>query len=81
MESSPLFNAPKPTTDEKEFTPLKNLPEHLMEYQKVAKETRDKMTPVMSAILQLTDKMALRGAATILNRGEAANDEDYRLAA
>ncbi len=39
------------------------LPDHLEQYQKISADLRHKMTPVMKAILELTDKTALRSAA------------------
>lgn len=62
MEFSPLFNAPKPATNDKEFTPPKNLPEHLEEFAKISRESREKMSSPLSSILALTDLMALRSS-------------------
>lgn len=83
MESSPIFNAPKPTTDEKGFVPIKNLPEHLEEYAHISREAREHMTSPLSSALVLTDLAVLRSAAVILDeeKGSAVNDEKYKLAA
>jgi hypothetical protein len=63
--SSPLFHASKTTTDSNNYKPSVKLPEHLTQFQVLGKETRAKMDEMMQSILELTDKMALRGAATL----------------
>jgi hypothetical protein len=39
------------------------LPDHLDQYAKISAELRQKMNPALQAILELTDKTALRCAA------------------
>ena len=63
--SSPIFHPSTTTTDSNGYKPSLTPPEHLMKFENIGKETRAKMTEVMQSILQLTDKMALRGAATM----------------
>lgn len=63
--TSPLFQASKATTDSTNYKPSLRLPEHLMQFQQLGKETRAKMDGMMQAVLELTDKMALRGAAAL----------------
>ncbi|MFA5131908.1 MAG: hypothetical protein WC444_01120 [Candidatus Paceibacterota bacterium] len=63
--SSPLFHASNTSTDSNNFKPSEKLPEHLTHFQEIGKDTRKKMTDVMQSLLELTDKMALRGAATL----------------
>lgn len=63
MEGSSHFNVPRQNTDAINFLPRTELPGHLAQYEKIAKNIRAKMTPVMQAILELTDKTALRSAA------------------
>lgn len=63
MAGSPHFSAPHEETDSATFKPTTNLPAHLEQYQKISAELRHKMTPVMQAVLALTDKASLRPAA------------------
>lgn len=63
MGGSSHFNVQRTDTDADNFLPLTKLPAHLAQYEKVATNLRAKMTPVMQAILELTDKTALRSAA------------------
>ena len=65
MEQSTPFSAPKRSTESSEYKPLKNLPEHFEGFAETAGDLRDKATPVLREILKLTDRMSLRGAATI----------------
>jgi hypothetical protein len=69
MEGSRHFGAPHITTDTATFDPasiIKGLPEHLKQYEKIARERRFEMTPIMKGIAELTsltDCMATRCAA------------------
>lgn len=63
MEGSSHFNVPRQETDAANFLPHTELPAHLAQYEKIAKTLRAQMTPVMKAVLELTDKTALRSAA------------------
>jgi hypothetical protein len=63
MEGSSHFSVPHQESDAANFSPLTKLPEHLDQYAKISSDLRNKMTPVMKAILELTDKTALRSAA------------------
>jgi hypothetical protein len=63
MEGSSHFKVPHQESDSVNFTPTTKLPEHLDQYAKISADLRNKMTPVMKAILELTDKTALRSAA------------------
>ncbi len=63
MEGSPQFLVPQQNSEEASFKPSIKLPDNLERFQKVSADLRHKMTPVMKAILELTDKTALRSAA------------------
>lgn len=63
MEGSSHFSVPRQGSDESDFMPILKLPEHLDELSNISKKLRAEMTPVMKAIIELTDKMALRSAA------------------
>lgn len=63
MEGSSHFNVPRIETDALTFHPRTELPAHLAQYEKIANNLRANMTPVMKAVLELTDKTALRSAA------------------
>ena len=63
MEGSSHFSVPHQNSEEDTFKPSMKLPDHLEQYQKISADLRHKMTPVMKAILELTDKTALRSAA------------------
>ena len=63
MEGSSHFNVPNLETDSVTFHPSIKLPEHLQQYEAISKDLRAQMTPVMRAILELTDKATLRSAA------------------
>lgn len=63
MEGTPHITVPHQESDSATFRPMTKLPEHLEQYNKISSELRMKMTPVMQAVLELTDKMALRSAA------------------
>jgi hypothetical protein len=51
-----------PRTDIENGFNIPKLAEHLEEYAALAEDTRKKMTPVMRAIMALTDSAALRAA-------------------
>jgi hypothetical protein len=63
MEGSSHFSVPHPDSDASTFKPITELPDHLDQYAKISSDLRHKMTPVMKAILELTDKTVLRCAA------------------
>ncbi len=63
MSKSSQFKVPVSDSDATNFKPVTKLPEHLDMYAKVSADLREKMTPVMKMILELTDKTALRSAA------------------
>ncbi len=63
MSKSTQFKVPHEDSDGNDFTPSTKLPEELTRYAKMSADLREKMTPVMKAILELTDKTALRSAA------------------
>ena len=61
--SSTEFKVPVQNSDAADYTPITTLPEHLEQYAKISADLREKMTPVMKMILELTDKSVLRCAA------------------
>ncbi len=63
MSNSSQFNVPVQDSDANNFKPTTKLPEHLDKYANLSLRLRDKMTPVMKVLLELTDKTALRSAA------------------
>lgn len=63
MSTPSQFSVPHEDSDANDFKPTTKLPEHLNQYAKISADLRSKMTPVMKAILELTDKTALRSAA------------------
>ncbi len=63
MSKSSQFIVPEQNSDANDFKLSTTLPEHLEQYSKLSKELRDQMTPVMKALLELTDMTALRSAA------------------
>lgn len=63
MEGSSHFRAPIQESDALTFKPITNLPPHLKQYGESSAGIRHKMTPIMQAILALTDKSCLRSAA------------------
>ena len=63
MESSSHFSPINQSPESDTYKPFTELPAHLQMREKIAQETRFKMTPVMQAITELTDKMALRASA------------------
>lgn len=63
MEGSSHFSVPHQNSDEDAFKPSMKLPDHLEHYQQISADLRQKMTPVMKAVLELTDKTVLRSAA------------------
>ena len=63
MESSSHFSPIKQSPQSDTYKPFTELPAHLQMREKIAQETRLKMSPIMNAIVTLTDKMALRASA------------------
>lgn len=63
MSTPSQFSVPHEDTDANDFKPVTKLPEHLSQYAKISIDLRNKMNPVMKAVLELTDKTALRSAA------------------
>lgn len=63
MPKTTQFHVPHEDSDANNFTPSIKLPEQLTRYAQLSAELRHKMTPVMKALLELTDKTALRSAA------------------
>jgi hypothetical protein len=63
MSKSTQFTVPHEDSDTNNFVPSTKLPEELTRYAQMSIDLREKMTPVMKALLELTDKTALRSAA------------------
>jgi hypothetical protein len=63
MSKSSQFKVPVQESDATNFKPVTKLPEHLDKYAHLSLKLREKMTPVMKILLELTDKTALRSAA------------------
>jgi hypothetical protein len=63
MLKSSQFNVPIQESDAANFTPVTKLPEHLDKYAHLSVKIREKMTPALKVLLELTDKTALRSAA------------------
>ena len=64
MEVSPRFSPPHQESDATNFELDTKLYGHLDQYAKIAEQLGAKMTPIMQAVCQLTNKAALRSAAT-----------------
>lgn len=63
MSKPTQFTVPHEDSDASTFTPSTKLPEELSRYAEMSINLREKMNPVMKALLELTDKTALRSAA------------------
>ena len=63
MESSSHFSPIKQSPQSDTYKPFIELPAHLQMREDIAQKKRLEMTPSMSAIATLTDKMALRASA------------------
>lgn len=63
MEGSSHFSVPHQDSDANNFKLETKLPDHLAQYLKLGTDLREKMDPVMTTLLDLTDKMVLRSAA------------------
>lgn len=67
MEGSHHFSVPNKGSEGPDFEAFTKLPEHLDELFKISNELGATMNPVMRAVIDYTNKMALRSAAQPLN--------------